>query len=131
MIARADLTGPVRPLAKERWGAGVDTVGSTTLANVLSMIRYGGAVAACGLAGGMDLPTTVAPFILRAVSLLGIESVTAPIALRKEAWARLEKELDRHKLAQMTEEINLGGVIDAGKKIVEGGVRGRLVVKIA
>ena len=131
VIARADLTGPVRPLAKERWGAGVDTVGSTTLANVLSMIRYGGAVAACGLAGGMDLPTTVAPFILRAVSLLGIESVTAPIALRKEAWARLEKELDRHKLAQMTEEINLGGVIDAGKKIVEGGVRGRLVVKIA
>jgi acrylyl-CoA reductase (NADPH) len=131
VIARADLTGPVRPLAKERWVAGVDTVGSTTLANVLSMTRYGGAVAACGLAGGMDLPTTVAPFILRAVSLLGIESVVAPIALRKEAWARLAKDLDRHKLAQMTEEINLGGVIDAGKKIVEGGVRGRLVVKIA
>jgi acrylyl-CoA reductase (NADPH) len=131
VIARAELTGPVRPLAKERWAAGVDTVGSTTLANVLSMTRYGGAIAACGLAGGMDLPTTVAPFILRAVSLLGIESVVAPIALRKQAWARLAKELDRHKLAQMTEEINLGGVIDAGKKIVEGGVRGRLVVKIA
>ncbi len=131
VIARADLTGPVRPLAKERWAAGVDTVGSTTLANVLSMTRYGGAVAACGLAGGMDLPTTVAPFILRAVSLLGIESVVAPIALRKEAWGRIAKDLDRHKLAQMTEEINLGGVIDAGKKIVEGGVRGRLVVKIA
>ena len=88
MIARADLTGPVRPLAKERWAGGIDTVGSTTLANVLSMTRYGGAVAACGLAGGMDLPTTVAPFILRGVSLLGIESVMAPLALRKEAWAQ-------------------------------------------
>jgi len=94
------------------------------------MTRYGGAVAACGLAGGMDLPTTVAPFILRAVSLLGIESVVAPLALRKQAWQRLEKDLDRHKLAQMTEEINLGDVIEAGKKIVAGGVRGRLVVKI-
>jgi acrylyl-CoA reductase (NADPH) len=130
VIPRADLTGPVRPLAKERWAGGIDTVGSTTLANVLSMTRYGGAVAACGLAGGMDLPTTVAPFILRAVSLLGIESVVAPLALRKQAWQRLEKDLDRHKLAQMTEEINLGDVIEAGKKIVTGGIRGRLVVKI-
>jgi acrylyl-CoA reductase (NADPH) len=131
VIARADLTGPVRPLAKERWAGGIDTVGSTTLANVLSMTRYGGAVAACGLAGGMDLPTTVAPFILRAVSLLGIESVVAPLALRREAWARLERDLDRHKLAQMTQEIGLAGVIEAGQKIVEGGVRGRLVVRIA
>jgi len=130
VIARADLTGPVRPLAKERFAGGIDTVGSTTLANVLSMTRYGGAVAACGLVGGMDLPMTVAPFILRAVSLLGIDSVMAPLALRKEAWERLEKDLDRRKLAQMTEEIDLGGVIEAGKKIVEGGVRGRLVVKI-
>jgi acrylyl-CoA reductase (NADPH) len=130
VIPRADLTGPVRPLAKERWAGGIDTVGSTTLANVLSMTRYGGAVAACGLAGGMDLPTTVAPFILRAVSLLGIESVVAPLALRKQAWQRLEKDLDRHKLAQMTEEINLGDIIEAGKKIVTGGIRGRLVVKI-
>jgi acrylyl-CoA reductase (NADPH) len=130
VIPRADLTGPVRPLAKERWAGGIDTVGSTTLANVLSMTRYGGAVAACGLAGGMDLPTTVAPFILRAVSLLGIESVVAPLALRKQAWQRLENDLDRHKLAQMTEEINLGDVIEAGKKIVTGGIRGRLVVKI-
>jgi acrylyl-CoA reductase (NADPH) len=130
VIARTDLTGPVRPLAKERFAGGIDTVGSTTLANVLSMTRYGGAVAACGLVGGMDLPTTVAPFILRAVSLLGIDSVMAPLALRKEAWQRLEKDLDRRKLAQMTEEIDLGGVIEAGKKIVEGGVRGRLVVKI-
>ena len=130
VIARADLTGPVRPLAKERFAGGIDTVGSTTLANVLSMTRYGGAVAACGLVGGMDLPTTVAPFILRAVSLLGIDSVMAPLALRKEAWQRLEKNLDRRKLAQMTGEIDLGGVIEAGKMIVEGGVRGRLVVKI-
>jgi acrylyl-CoA reductase (NADPH) len=130
VIARSELTGPVRPLAKERWAAGIDTVGSTTLANVLSMIRYGGAVAACGLAGGMDLPTTVAPFILRGVSLLGVESVFAPPTVRKEAWARLEKDIDKQKLAQMTMEIGLDGVIDAGKKIVGGGVRGRLVVKI-
>ena len=130
VIARADLTGPARPLGKERWAGGIDTVGSTTLANVLSMTRYGGAVAACGLAGGMDLPTSVAPFILRGVSLLGIESVMAPLALRKQAWQRLATELDRHKLAKMIEEIDLGGVVAAGKKIIEGGVRGRLVVKI-
>src|SRR3984893_2257957 len=130
VIARADLAGPVRPLAKERWAGGIDTVGSTTLANVLSMTRYGGAVAACGLAGGMDLPTTVAPFILRGVSLLGIESVIAPLALRRAAWERLEADLDRRKLARMTEEIGLGDVIEAGRRIVEGGVRGRLAVKI-
>jgi acrylyl-CoA reductase (NADPH) len=130
VIARTDLTGPARPLAKERWAGGIDTVGSTTLANVLSMTRYGGAVAACGLAGGMDLPTSVAPFILRGVSLLGIESVMAPLAVRNQAWKRLATELDRHKLAKMIEEINLGGVIAMGKKIVEGSVRGRLVVKI-
>jgi acrylyl-CoA reductase (NADPH) len=130
VIARADLTGPARPLAKERWAGGIDTVGSTTLANVLSMTRYGGAVAACGLAGGMDLPTSVAPFILRGVSLLGIDSVMAPLPLRNKGWKRLTTDLDRHKLAKMTEEIDLGGVIAAGKKIVEGGVRGRLVVKI-
>jgi acrylyl-CoA reductase (NADPH) len=130
VIARADLAGPARPLAKERWAGGIDTVGSTTLANVLSMTRYGGAVAACGLAGGMDLPTSVAPFILRGVSLLGIDSVMAPLPLRNKAWKRLTTDLDRHKLAKMTEEIDLGGVIAAGKKIVEGGVRGRLVVKI-
>jgi acrylyl-CoA reductase (NADPH) len=130
VIARADLAGPARPLAKERWAGGIDTVGSTTLANVLSMTRYGGAVAACGLAGGMDLPTTVAPFILRGVSLLGIESVMAPPALRRAAWERLEADLDRRKLARMTEEIGLGEVIEAGRRIVEGGVRGRLAVKI-
>ena len=130
VIARADLTGPVRPLARERWAGGIDTVGSTTLANVLSMTRYGGAVAACGLAGGMDLPTSVAPFILRGVSLLGIDSVIAPLELRNQAWKRLATDLDRHKLAKMTAETDLGGVIESGEKIVHGGIRGRLVVKI-
>jgi acrylyl-CoA reductase (NADPH) len=130
VIARADLAGPARPLAKERWAGGIDTVGSTTLANVLSMIRRGGAAAACGNAGGMDLPASVAPFILRGVSLLGIDSVMAPLAVREEAWQRLAADLDRQKLVKMIEQIDLVGVIPAGKKIVEGGVRGRLVVKI-
>ena len=97
VIERKELTGPPRPLAKERWAGGIDAVGSTTLANVLSMTRYGGAVAACGLAGGMDLPTSVAPFILRGVSLLGIDSVMCPLPLRREAWRRLETDLDRGK----------------------------------
>jgi acrylyl-CoA reductase (NADPH) len=131
VIARAELAGPVRPLAKERWAAGIDTVGSATLANVLSMTRYGGAIAACGLAGGMDLPASVAPFILRGVSLLGIDSVMAPLGLRRTAWQRLENELDPRKLADMTGEITLGETIAAGHKIVNGAVRGRLVVKIA
>jgi acrylyl-CoA reductase (NADPH) len=130
VIDRASLTGSPRPLAKERWAGAVDTVGSTTLANVLSMIRYGGAVAACGLAGGMDLPATVAPFILRGVSLLGIDSVMAPLNLRDAAWRRLATDLDRQKLAKMVEEIGIESVIATGKKIIEGGVRGRLVVKI-
>jgi acrylyl-CoA reductase (NADPH) len=130
VIARADLAGPPRPLARERWAGAVDTVGSTTLANVLSMTRYGGAVTACGLAGGMDLPATVAPFILRGVSLVGIDSVVAPLTMRREAWQRLATDLDRQKLAKMVEETGLDGVIPAGKRIIEGGVRGRLVVKI-
>ena len=131
IIERKELTGPVRPLAKERWVGGVDTVGSITLANVLSMIRYRGAVAACGLAGGMDLPTTVAPFILRGVSLLGIDSVSRPRADREEAWRRLQSGLDRAKLAEMTTEIGLADVIEAARQIVGGQVRGRLVVRIA
>jgi acrylyl-CoA reductase (NADPH) len=130
VITRADLAGPVRPLAKERWAGGIDTVGSTTLANVLSMARRGGAITACGNAGGMDLPASVAPFILRGVSLLGIDSVMAPLTMREQAWQRLARDLDRQKLDKMIEEIDLLGVIPAGKKIVEGGVRGRLVVKI-
>jgi acrylyl-CoA reductase (NADPH) len=130
IIERKELSGPGRPLAKERWAGGIDSVGSTTLANVLSMTRYGGAVAACGLAGGMDLPASVAPFILRGVSLLGIDSVMCPLPLRQEAWRRLEVDLDRSKIAAMTSEIGLADVIAAGKRIVEGQVRGRIVVKI-
>jgi acrylyl-CoA reductase (NADPH) len=130
IIERKELSGPPRPLARERWAAGIDAVGSTTLANVLSMTRYGGAVAACGLAGGMDLPGSVAPFILRGVSLLGIDSVMCPLPLRREVWRRLETDLDRRKIAAMVSEIGLADVIAAGRRIVEGQVRGRIVVKI-
>jgi acrylyl-CoA reductase (NADPH) len=130
IIERKDLAGTAKPLGRERWAGGIDTVGSSTLANVLSMTRYGGAVAACGLAGGMDLPTTVAPFILREVSLLGIDSVMCPLERRQEAWKRLASDLDARRLAAMTSEIDLSGVIEAGRRIVEGGVRGRVVVKI-
>jgi acrylyl-CoA reductase (NADPH) len=130
IIDRNDLSGPARPLAKERWAAGIDTVGSTTLANVLSMTRYGGAVTACGLAGGMDLPASVAPFILRNVALLGVDSVMAPKALRLEAWDRLSRELDLAKLAVMTSTIPLDEVFAAGKDIVDGRIRGRVVVEI-
>ncbi|HYW63183.1 MAG TPA: MDR family oxidoreductase [Bradyrhizobium sp.] len=130
VIDRAELSGPAKPLAKERWAAGVDSVGSTTLANLLSMTKYGGAIAACGLAAGMDLPSSVAPFILRGVSLLGIESVMCPLPLRKIAWARLASDLDPRKLAEITQEIGLDQVIEAGAKILAGQVRGRIVVKI-
>ena len=130
VIERKELAGAARPLAKERWIGGIDSVGSTTLANVLSMTRYGGAVAACGLAGGMDLPGSVAPFILRGVSLFGIDSVMCPLPARQQAWGRLETDLDRAKIAAMTSEIALADVIDAGRRIVEGQVRGRIVVKI-
>jgi acrylyl-CoA reductase (NADPH) len=131
IIDRKELTGPVRPLARERWAGAIDSVGSTVLANLLSMTRYGGAVAACGLAGGMDLPTSVAPFILRGICLYGIESVMCPIELRREAWKRLEANLDRQKLAAMTREIGLSEVLDVAPQILEGKVRGRIVVKIA
>ncbi len=130
LIERKELTGAPRMLGKERWAGGVDAVGSTTLANVLSMTRYGGAVAACGLAGGMDLPTSVAPFILRGVSLIGINSVMCPLPMRQEAWRRLETDLDPGKIAAMTSEVELGDVIDAGARILAGEVRGRIVVKI-
>jgi len=130
VIERKELAGPPRPLAKERWAGGIDSVGSTTLANVLSMTRYGGTVAACGLAGGMDLPATVAPFILRAVLLIGIDSVMCPLGLRQQAWRRLETDLDRAKIEAMTSEIGLPDVIGAAARIVEGRVRGRIVVRI-
>jgi acrylyl-CoA reductase (NADPH) len=130
IIDRKELSGPAKPLTKERWAGGLDAVGSHTLANILSMTRYHGAVAACGLAGGMDLPASVAPFILRGVSLLGIDSVMCPIARRLEAWRRLETDLDRGKLAAMTSEAGLADVISLGERIVAGQVRGRIVVKI-
>ncbi|MGA6933048.1 MAG: zinc-binding dehydrogenase, partial [Pseudolabrys sp.] len=130
IIDRKELTGPVKPLAKERWAGAIDAVGSTVLANLLSMTRYGGAVAACGLAGGMDLPTTVAPFILRGVSLYGIDSVTCPIERRREAWNRLETDLNREKLAAMTREIGLSDVLTVAPELLAGKVRGRIVVKI-
>jgi acrylyl-CoA reductase (NADPH) len=130
IIDRKELSGTPKPMAKERWIGGIDSVGSTTLANVLSMTRYGGAVAACGLAGGMDLPGSVAPFILRGVSLLGIDSVMCPLPRRQEAWNRLETDLDPTKLAAMTSEIGLSEVIEAGERILAGAVRGRIVVNI-
>jgi acrylyl-CoA reductase (NADPH) len=128
---RKEFSGPARPLAKERWAAGVDSVGSHTLANILSMTQYGGAVAACGLAGGMDLPASVAPFILRNVALLGVESTMAPKPLRLEAWRRLATELDHGKLAAMTSTLRLDQVIEAGRQIVQGKVRGRIVIEVA
>jgi len=131
IIAREELSSPARPLSKERWAAGVDSVGSHTLANVLSMTRENGAIAACGLAQGMDLPASVAPFILRGVALLGVNSVTAPKTLRIEAWDRLARDLDQDKLAAMTATIPLDHVVEAGRDIIEGRVRGRLVVEVA
>ncbi|HEV2502183.1 MAG TPA: MDR family oxidoreductase [Mesorhizobium sp.] len=128
IIAREELTGAAKPLAKERWAGGVDAVGSTTLANVLSMTAYGGAVAACGLAGGMDLPSSVAPFILRGVSLLGIDSVMAPKEVRIEAWQRIGRDLDLAKLKALSTTIGFDGIIAAATDIVEGKIRGRVVV---
>jgi acrylyl-CoA reductase (NADPH) len=131
IVARQELSAPGKPLAKERWAAGIDSVGSTTLANLLATTRYGGAIAACGLAGGMDLPSSVAPFILRGVSLLGIDSVMAPRARRIEAWERLARELDHAKLQTMTTTIRLDEVIGKGQAILDGKVRGRIVVEVA
>ncbi len=130
IIDRAELSAPGRPLGKERWIAGVDAVGSHTLANLLSMTKYGGAVAACGLAQGMDLPASVAPFILRGVALLGVDSVMCPKPRRLEAWSRLAADLDRDRLALMTTRVPLTDVIDTARAIVDGKVRGRVVVEI-
>ncbi|ESY22691.1 MDR family oxidoreductase [Mesorhizobium sp. LNJC394B00] len=128
VISREELSQPAKPLAKERWAGGIDAVGSHTLANVLSMTAYGGAVAACGLASGMDLPSSVAPFILRGVSLLGIDSVMAPKAVRLEAWRRIGSDLDLKKLAGLSTTIGFDGIITAAHDIVEGKIRGRMVV---
>ncbi len=130
VIDRNELSAPAKPLAKERWAGGVDSVGSTTLANLLSMTKYSGAIAACGLAAGMDLPSSVAPFILRGVCLLGIDSVMCPLERRKAAWDRLAKDLDRGKLSEITHEIGLDQVLGVAAQILSGEVRGRIVVKI-
>ena len=120
IIDRAELSGPGRPLGKERWAAGVDSVGSHTLANLLAQTEYAGAIAACGLAQGMDLPASVAPFILRGVSLLGIDSVMCPQPLRREAWERLARDLDRGKLKRITYTIPFDKVIDTAGEISQG-----------
>ncbi|HTW36204.1 MAG TPA: MDR family oxidoreductase [Rhizomicrobium sp.] len=130
IIPRSELGGDPRPLAKERWAGAVDSVGSKTLANVIASTQYGGAVAACGLAQGLDLPTSVAPFILRGISLLGIESVYMPMARRLKAWERLARDLDVKKLASMTRTVKLADVRSAADDILAGKVRGRLIVEI-
>lgn len=127
VINRAELSEPGRPLGKERWAGGIDAVGSHTLANVLSQIKYGGAVAACGLAQGADLSMTVMPFILRGISLVGIDSVYADIAVRQQAWARLATDLDLRKLDALTTEIRFDDLIQSSHDIIEGTIRGRLV----
>ena len=130
IIDRATLAAPGKPLSKERWAGAIDTVGSHTLANVCAATRYRGVVAACGLAQGMDFPSSVAPFILRGVTLVGIDSVMAPRELRVEAWSRLARDLDAGKLEAMTREITLAGAIPAAAEILAGKVRGRLVVNV-
>ena len=130
IVARDELTAPPKLLAKERWAAGIDSVGGAILANVLSMTKADGAVAACGNAAGMELPTSVAPFILRGVALLGINSVTVPKPLRIAAWGRLARDLDRGKLRALTTTIGFDDIIAAAHDIAEGKVRGRLVVDI-
>ena len=131
VMDRKELSAPGKPLAKERWAGVVDSVGSHTLANACAASKYGGAVAACGLAGGMDFPGSVAPFILRGVTLYGIDSVMAPQARRQEAWGRLARDLDTAKLDAITSEIGLGDVVRVCGELLQGKVRGRTVVKIA
>ena len=130
VIDRATLSAPGKPLQKERWAGAIDSVGSVTLANACAQTRYGGVVAACGLAGGLDFPSTVAPFILRGVTLAGIDSVMCPMPRRQRAWALLAADLDRARLASLTQEIGLTEAIDAAPRILAGQVRGRLVVDV-
>ena len=130
IIDRAQLAAPGKPLAKERWAGAVDTVGSHTLANVCASTKYRGTVAACGLAQGMDFPSSVAPFILRGVTLAGVDSVMAPRAERLEAWRRLAQDLDVAKLELMTHEIGLGEAVATAAALLEGRVRGRVVVDV-
>jgi acrylyl-CoA reductase (NADPH) len=131
VIERSELSAPGKPIGKERWAGVVDTVGSHTLANACATTRYRGAVAACGLAAGMDFPATVAPFILRGVTLYGIDSVMAPLAVRQEAWGRLARDLDISRLDALTTEIGLSEAIEVGARLLEGQVRGRVVVDVS
>lgn len=131
IVPRAELSGDPRPLAKERWAGAVDSVGSKTLANALSMTKYGGCVAACGLAAGMDLPGSVAPFILRGITLAGIDSVMAPKAKRMTAWERLARDLDPKKLEALSRTVSLTEASKLGEEILQGKIRGRVVVDVA
>jgi len=131
IIDRAELSAPGKPLQKERWAAVVDAVGSHTLANALAQTRYGGVVAACGLAQGADLPATVMPFILRGVTLAGVDSVMAPLALRRQAWQRLAADLDAARLDAITACVGLDEVVAQAQLLMQGKVRGRVVVNIA
>jgi acrylyl-CoA reductase (NADPH) len=130
VMERGILASPGKPLQKERWAAVIDAVGSHTLANACAQTMAEGVVAACGLAQGMDFPTTVAPFILRGITLVGVNSVTAPRERRERAWAALAKELDRKKLDAMTSEISLGDALGRAQDVLDGKVRGRLVVDV-
>lgn len=130
VIDRATLVAAGKPLQKDRWAGAVDSIGSTTLANVCAQTRRGGTVAACGLAGGMDFPATVAPFILRGVTLAGIDSVMAPIKRREAAWQLLAQKLRAEQLARMTREVPLAGAFDVAREILAGKVRGRVVVDV-
>lgn len=131
IMPREELSEPGRPLARERWAGVVDVVGSNVLANACASTKYGGTVTACGLAGGMDLPATVAPFILRGVTLAGVDSVMAPRELRLEAWRRLAEDLDPSKLGAIAQEISLDQAIEASSQILAGKLRGRVVVKVS
>lgn len=130
IVDRADLSEPGKPFQRPRWAGVVDTVGSNTLANALAQTKYGGCVSACGLAGGTDLPTTVLPFILRGVTLAGIDSVEAPMAIRQEAWSRLAVDLPMDALNAMSETVGLADVLTLAPQILAGQVRGRVIVDV-
>ena len=130
MLSRAQFATPGKPLGKERWAGAVDVVGSHTLVNVCATTKYRGVVTACGLAGGMDFPATVAPFILRGVTLVGIDSVMCPRAERLEAWRRLGADLDISKLEMISTEISLGEAIPTASKLINGEIRGRVIVDV-
>lgn len=130
VIDRAELSAAGKPMQKERWAGAVDTVGSHTLANVLAQARYGATVAACGLAQGMDLPTSVAPFILRSVTLAGVDSVMAPLTRRHAAWDRLARDLDARLLESITTEVPLSAAIEQAHALMSGKTRGRIVVRV-